>query len=263
MDTNHGRAASVGSNRTYQGGFTLIELSIVLVIVALLIAGLLIGREMENAWCIRKVGADFEAYKAAFVTFKDRYNALPGDMPNASALNLGNNGNGDGYIGYWSSEPPQVWKHLERAGIIKGNSYTGTNTFLGGTYTLGVNMPQSPFNTGGYLITYDIAGVAATPAGTSTGQNNVNMHYFKLVGINPNGAGVSDNIPAQNGGTEKVMTALQAKQIDWKFDDGLPVSGKIIAVPTWADCSASWGNNWVAANQSPLSRPCALWFMLE
>ena len=220
MDTNHGRAASVGSNRTYQGGFTLIELSIVLVIVALLIAGLLIGREMENAWCIRKVGADFEAYKAAFVTFKDRYNALPGDMPNASALNLGNNGNGDGYIGYWSSEPPQVWKHLERAGIIKGNSYT-------------------------------------------TGQNNVNMHYFKLVGINPNGAGVSDNIPAQNGGTEKVMTALQAKQIDWKFDDGLPVSGKIIAVPTWADCSASWGNNWVAANQSPLSRPCALWFMLE
>lgn len=69
---------------TNQKGFTLVELAIVMTIIGLLIGGILKGQElMENARITATI-AQVRSYEAATTTFRDSYNAFPGDMPSAS-----------------------------------------------------------------------------------------------------------------------------------------------------------------------------------
>ena len=81
-----------------QQGFTLIELSIVLVIIGLIVGGVLVGRDMIQAATIRAQVAQIEKYNAAVNTFRLKYNGLPGDMLPAVAATFGmftlNNPNG-------------------------------------------------------------------------------------------------------------------------------------------------------------------------
>ena len=65
-------------------GFTLIELSIVLVIIGLIIGGVLVGRELIAAAEIRQQIGQIEKYNTAVSTFRLKYNCLPGDCLNAA-----------------------------------------------------------------------------------------------------------------------------------------------------------------------------------
>lgn len=64
--------------------FTFIELSLVLVIISLLVGGTLAGRALVRAAHTRSILNDLDRYNAAFVTFRDKYDSLPGDMYNAT-----------------------------------------------------------------------------------------------------------------------------------------------------------------------------------
>ena len=66
--------------------FSLVELSIVLVILGLLVGGVLSGQSLIRAAQLRSVTTQFANYRAAVFTFRDKYFALPGDMANASAF---------------------------------------------------------------------------------------------------------------------------------------------------------------------------------
>src|SRR5476649_1014388 len=70
-------------------GFTLVELSIVLVIIGLIIGGVLVGRTLIEAAAVRAQIAQIEQFKTAVNTFRTKYNALPGDMLNATATAVG------------------------------------------------------------------------------------------------------------------------------------------------------------------------------
>ena len=59
-----------------QRGFSLVELSIVLVILGLLVGGVLGGQALIRAAEIRGVLADKDKYLAAVYTFKNKYQAL-------------------------------------------------------------------------------------------------------------------------------------------------------------------------------------------
>ena len=67
-----------------QRGFTLVELSIVLVIVGLLMGGVLVGRDLVRKAQLRTVLTDLEEVQSATRLFSEQYNALPGDIPNAT-----------------------------------------------------------------------------------------------------------------------------------------------------------------------------------
>ena len=71
--------------RASQRGFTLTELAIVAVIVTLIVGGVLRGQEMVVQARIRDVVNDLSGVPAAYNIYFDRYQAIPGDDPNAAA----------------------------------------------------------------------------------------------------------------------------------------------------------------------------------
>ena len=66
--------------------FSLVELSIVLVILGLLVGGILSGQSLIRAAQLRSVTADYTRFVTAVNTFRDKYFALPGDMTNAQSV---------------------------------------------------------------------------------------------------------------------------------------------------------------------------------
>ncbi len=138
--------------QTPQGrrGFSLVELSIVLVILGLLVGGVLSGQALIRAAELRAVSTEYARYSTAMASFRDKYFALPGDLLNASAFwgaldgNDGSNwdcrgessglptcnGDADGRLEEMDAVNAQtyerflVWKHLANAGLIEG-TYSG------------------------------------------------------------------------------------------------------------------------------------------
>ena len=63
--------------------FSLVELSIVLVILGLLTGGVLTGQSLIKAAELRSVTTELNQWQTVVNTFKGKYFAIPGDMSNA------------------------------------------------------------------------------------------------------------------------------------------------------------------------------------
>jgi prepilin-type N-terminal cleavage/methylation domain-containing protein len=63
-----------------RAGFTLIELSIVLVIIGLVVGGVLVGRDLICAAELRAQISQIEKYNTAVNTFYGKYGGLPGPL---------------------------------------------------------------------------------------------------------------------------------------------------------------------------------------
>lgn len=110
-----------------QGGFTLVEIAIVMVIIGLLLGGALKGQEMIQNAKTKRIKADFDQYVAAFYSYQDIYRAFPGDNDKAAAQHGGvDNATADSVIGGdWDTttadaESRLYWEHLRTAGLISG-----------------------------------------------------------------------------------------------------------------------------------------------
>ncbi len=112
-----------------QGGFTLVEIAIVLVIIGLLLGGVLKGQELITQAKIKNVANDLNGMAAAIYGYQDRYKAFPGDDDKASSRwTSATNGNRDGKVdGKFNSktdadESRMFWNHLRLAGFIGGDT---------------------------------------------------------------------------------------------------------------------------------------------
>lgn len=62
-----------------QGGFTLVEIAIVLVIIGLLLGGVLKGQELINSAKVKNFATDFRNIPLFIYGYQDKFKALPGD----------------------------------------------------------------------------------------------------------------------------------------------------------------------------------------
>ena len=134
-----------------QGGFTLIEIAIVLVIIGLLLGGVLKGQELINTARVRALNNSVDGITAAWFSFQDRYRAFPGDYLTAKAsVNLPGitaGGDGNGRVDD-EDERGLLWTHLEAAGYLTGG-YSGTAIADGSEYDCPVTeCPDNGFGTG-------------------------------------------------------------------------------------------------------------------
>ena len=142
-----------------QGGFTLIELAIVLVIIGLLLGGVLKGQELINSAKVKNYANDFRNIPVFLYGYQDKFKALPGDdSASITHLNLAagsDKGNGNGIIdGQWkgtatSDETLLFWRDVRLAGLAPGSTTVATSGFLptnsdGGQIGIQSNSETSP-----------------------------------------------------------------------------------------------------------------------
>lgn len=190
-----------------QKGFSLIELSVVLVILGLLVGGVIGGQQLIRAAELRKLSKDFENYSSAIIQYKYKYQAIPGDDLNATRIwgAATSNGNGDFMIGdHWTSDDEDVlaMQHLALAGFINHNPTT-----VLWPQEVGVNLPAGTFNQQGYrLQSFPWDGACCTLYG---------QRGFGII------AGRVETSDLWDG----FLIPQDAWNIDSKFDDGKPASG--------------------------------------
>jgi prepilin-type N-terminal cleavage/methylation domain-containing protein len=124
-----------------KSGFTLIELSIVLVIIGLIVGGILTGRDLIEAAKGRQAVRFLNDFDMSVNTFRAKFNCLPGDCTQAVAFGLGAaggagcNGNGNGAIdltydcGTSNFEFRNFFIHLSNANLILSNPQGESITF--------------------------------------------------------------------------------------------------------------------------------------
>ncbi len=210
-------------------GFTLVELSIVLVITGLLIGGILVGQSLiENAKISKTVNM-LGQFDASVGAFKTKYKSLPGDTP---LLCTGCNnfynyiGNGDGFLSdnlgstrgcvfttWFQGEIGFFWAQLSLTGLKttgQNQSYTQGGAVAGGaTAATLVNtyIPKMPLGTN----------VGVIPCGLAAGENYYMINNFHL---EPAGR-------APTADSTLALTASQAAAIDAKIDDGVSNTGYV------------------------------------
>ena len=188
-------------------GFTLVELSIVLVIVGLLLGGIVIGRDMIEQSEANKVLSDVEGFRSAHQLFRQKYKCIPGDCDNSNFTNnlpvCNGGGNDDGRIsgGYsnvYCSETADYWRHLREAGFINNQPQPRSTN---GAIWAGAE--------GSYSPTSSVHAYYSTFYGTTT-----NFYYYNLMD--------------SAGNRYSFLKVYLAEAIDKKIDDGNGTTGNAV-----------------------------------
>lgn len=210
-----------------KSGFTLVELAIVLVIIGLIIGGVLVGQDMIKAAEIRATIAQRDSYKTAVSVFKDKYNALPGDIGQSRAVQFGfydrsaapatGNGDNNGLLQpcgslvdpnlLQSCERTLFWRDLSTVGLIDGWFQTATAVAVAVTKPdLIAYFPESKLGRGNFWLVNGLVG----------------KNYYVMGGI--------DSLSVTGSPTATTVLAIspfEAYNIDRKADDGRPATGGI------------------------------------
>jgi prepilin-type N-terminal cleavage/methylation domain-containing protein len=261
---------------TKKKAFSLIELSIVLIIIGLLVAGVTGGASLIKNSELRGLMTEARGYQTAVNAFNERFQALPGDygtvvggtFTNGSAVasncavTNGVCGNGNGQIEFYAAANTTVgatsatvggrmegniaWQQLKNGGFIDATFTPATgdagdagvvNTT---TLTPGTNIPGSKVKNLGWI--FDTLG------------NNLN---FVIATASFAGSGAA-NANAVVASPAAIIIPVDALSVDTKTDDGVANTGKVRANAATAGCNST-GTYTTATSTAA----CALMFQVD
>lgn len=221
--------------RAHNHAFSLVELSIVLVILGLLTGGILAGQSLIRAAELRQISTQRGLIVTATQTFRDKYFALPGDMTNATQFwgarhptpatcrtNNGTgtqtcDGNGDGRITAGSfGEHNRFWQHLANAGLIEGQY--DIFCFVAAT----CEMPGRISGTQWSVQTNGTPTAAANSSAYFNRPSSNILHLYKPSSFMFSGGNFINPMP--------FLKPEELWNIDTKMDDGMPARGKVFGI---------------------------------
>ena len=224
----------------------------VLVAIGLLIGGVMAGRNLLRSGEVQSVISDYQEMQTAIRTFEDRYNYLPGDLPNATDyFTTPQNGDGDGTIERITAARNErflAWDQLAESELIQG-TYSGAE--IGGDADAGVvprngaagNIPPGALEFSGYYLNSNVDGTLE-PYNSTIGN-------YLLMGRE------TATAPPQGG----IITPAEANNIDRKIDDGNPGFGQVQGRRGQAECTGSANDPTAAAWElDEPNKVCALIF---
>jgi len=210
-------------------GFTLVEISIVIIIIALIVAVVLAGKTIARQAQIRTIMSDINTASALVSSFRSQYGQLPGDLDKASqfwpdCVDIGDHscdgdGNGgvsyDDYITPIVTESKRAWHHLELAGLIS-QGHNGELTypnFIAKSLDAEISIRNLPYG------------------GT--------QYHNSLI------YGYPGNFGPRNArfGFEGVLTGKEARLFDEKYDDGAATLGKLLFILSPKDAEIQLSDN--------------------
>lgn len=276
-----------------QNAFTLIELSIVLVIIGLIVGGILVGRDLIEAAKVRAQISQLEEIKTAYSTFQLKYGCTAGDCANATDF-FGNstaNGNGNGIVqnsdggcstpgscqnsACWAFdfEMSRFFEQLSLAGMIPGQYRNSQNIDIGYPSTRlnrgvgGLSVTRDRFT---YIDTCNGRTCCGYARGLIRGYDCMGMNEFRqtlFVILNYEGA------PGyrQKSNLYGIFTPTQTLSMDSKIDDGKPFTGQFRASnPTDSggafvdgDCAVDYTSRTSGYNVTNTKNACHIALKLE
>ena len=238
-----------------KSAFSLIELSIVLIIIGLLIAGVTGGASLIKSSELRAAISEARGWSTAVNAFYNQFNSFPGDYTTVIGSTTGAAGNGNSRIeavtvaanpsgtasattlcyattanaGGCAYEDNVAWTQLRNAGIVDTNTISNPSNFFSNTVftwsvalnaTYGLTNPQSKIKSSGWLFDYGLNGTVP-----GTNQNGQNVVILAGAVTAPTAAITS----YVNGNTTiaGAITPADALSIDTKVDDGKYNTGRV------------------------------------
>jgi prepilin-type N-terminal cleavage/methylation domain-containing protein len=190
------------SKPRHHHGFTIIEISVVLVIVGLIFFLVVRNDSAVGSAKTKSLISSIQQLRDASARFKERYKGTVGDLANASqlisTLSAADNGNGDGQISV--AEANLVATHLAGSQLMPSASSLLGTTGVSGAYNRI------------YVVSYAVAASNASPCSGGTAVNNT--------------------APAPAVSNVILIEAVPvdvARSIDQEFDDGDYNKGKVRA----------------------------------
>jgi len=262
------------SNATLQRGFTLIEMSIVLVIIGLIVGGILKGQELIESSRQKNLISQIDRIRSGSTAFVDRFKSLPGDLGRTSilpgsSLIGGSGGNDNGIIGaiispmttaatvasVATTENVQFFNHLIAANLASSGSAMSPTVTLAcftGYCATPSPLPSSSYPSSGLTISY-----GTHPGNTVGTQADARLAHWLLL---------SRFSSTTITGGDTAIAASRAFQLDTKYDDGGAGSGNIRTSYMVGGAAATDAcGNATSANYAPGDNNtlCHLMFTLE
>ncbi len=273
-----------------KSAFSLIELSIVLIIIGLLIAGITGGASLVSSSTLRAVMGEARGYAVGVNSFYALYNALPGDYNSstlpASGILSGtaySGGDANGAITYATGEGTGAINHLVGTKIIDPTSLFPNSATVGqmtyvssataASQTVGSNLPASKSKGNGWAFDNVPTGTASYGAtGTAsglTGALSTGMYYGAttenvVVLTATTGATASTSLTSHT--TNNAVASLvpaDLLSIDTKLDDGKPTNGRVTGTALSTCFTGTITGNTATYTTATTTKACVLAYQID